>query len=115
MNSFPLRKTILEQIHYPQKYQETVFYLSVILALFQFKMLRGKLNKEQSVLKKFTDQLITSDDDLVTFGLHLGYTFETVKQTKTNHPKSVEGAALDLVCLWWDHDNSSRRKVNVLI
>ena len=71
---------------------------------------------EQSMLKKFTDQLITSDDDLVTFGLHLGFTCEAIKQSRTNHPHSVEGAGLDLVCRWWDQDtDTKRRKAEILI
>ena len=83
---------------------------------FQFKVLRSKLNKEQLVLKKFTDQLITCDDDLVSFGLHLGFTCETIRQTRTNHPRSVEGAALDLVCHWWDQNTDPKqRKAEILI
>ena len=88
-----------------------IFYLQ-----FQIKVMRQKLNKEQSALKKFTDELITSHDDLVTFGLHLGFTCETIKQTRTNHPHSVEGAALYLVCRWWDQNPATKeQKAEILI
>ena len=36
------------------------------------------------------------------FGLQLGFTYGAIQQTRTNHSQSVEGAALQLACLWWE-------------
>ena len=39
-----------------------------------------------------------------------------IKQTKTNHPGSVEGAALHLACLWWeDGMTTEEQKVPILL
>ena len=65
-------------------------------------MLGGETNKTQIMLRKVTSILISTDDDLMNFGLHLGFTYEMVIQRRSNHPRSVEGAAMALACHWWD-------------
>ena len=56
------------------------------------------------MLKSFTEELITSHDDLLTFALHLGFTYAMVQQARTNHPHSVERSALHLACMWWNQE-----------
>ena len=65
-------------------------------------MLTQELSRQQEMLADITNELITTDDKLTKFGLHLGFTYDMIQQTKTNHPGSVEGAALHLACLWWE-------------
>ena len=34
----------------------------------------------------------------------MDFHYEAITQARTNHPDSVEGAALGLVCRWWDQE-----------
>ena len=61
-------------------------------------MLGSEAKKEQSILKRVTQVLISTDGDLMEFGLHLGFTYEMIVQRRTNNPRNVEGAAMDLAC-----------------
>ena len=77
---------------------------------------KRELNRDHVMLKSVTEELITSHDDLVTFGLHLGFTCDKIEQMRTNHPCSVEGAALHLAYLWWNQEKaSSVNKAKVLL
>ena len=62
-----------------------------------------ELNRQQQILAEITKELIISEEDLMGFGLHLGFTYWAIQQTRTNHSQSVEGAALHLACLWWEN------------
>ena len=59
-------------------------------------------NKEQVMLRKVTEMLVSSHDNLFDFGLHLGFTYEQIEQRRTNCPFSVQIAALGLACQYWD-------------
>ena len=78
-------------------------------------MLGSKANKEQSILKRVTQVLISTDDDCL--GLHLGFTYEMVVQRRTNNPRNVEGAAMDLACHWWSYstDTVVQKKKQLLL
>ena len=77
---------------------------------------KQEMNRDQVMLKSVTEELITTHDDLVTFGLHLGFTCDKIAQMRTNHPCSVEGAALHLACLWWNQGKTpSVNKAKVLL
>ena len=78
------------------------YFLFVIHSCLQERMLGGETNKTQMMLMKVTTILISTDDDLMNFGLQLGFTYEMVIQKRSNHPRSVEGAAMALACHWWD-------------
>ena len=52
-------------------------------------------------MRKVTKRLITSDEDLVDFGLHLGFEQDEITQVRTNNPHSIENAAWNLACRWW--------------
>ena len=77
-------------------------------------MLTQELSRQQEILTDITNELTTTDDELTKFGLHLGFTYDMIQQTKTNHPGSVEGAALHLACLWWE-DGMTTEEVKVPI
>ena len=70
-------------------------------------MLGSEANKEQSILKRVTQVLISTDDDLMEFGLHLGFTYEMVVQRRTNNTRNVESAAMDLACHWWSYSTDT--------
>ena len=72
-----------------------------MLLPLQDGVLYSDTNKEQLALKKLTQRLITSIDDLISFGLYLGFTCNMIEQRITNNPRSVEGAAFTLACDWW--------------
>ena len=73
------------------------------------------LNQEQIRLRDVTREAVCSETELFDLGLHLGYTIEQIKQKRTNHPYSMENAALDMTCEWWDSDQQSDiKKIEVL-
>ena len=79
-------------------------------------MLTQELSRQQEILAEITRELITADDELMRFGLHLNFTYDMIQQTRTNHPQSVEGAALHLACLWWEDGMTTRdEKVPTLL
>ena len=79
-------------------------------------MLTKELSRQQEILAEITRELITADDELMRFGLHLNFTYDMIQQTRTNHPQSVEGAALHLACLWWEDGMTTRdEKVPTLL
>ena len=49
-----------------------------------------------------------SDTDLYDFGLVLGYQHHQIKQKRANHPFSIENAALEMVCEYWDCNSTSK-------
>ena len=61
-----------------------------------------KSNEDHLQLRSVTKLTICSDTEFYDFGLHLGYTFSQMKQKRTNHPHSIENAALEAVTEWWD-------------
>ena len=74
-------------------------------------ILESETNKDQLVLKKVTKRLVTSKDDLIEFGLYLGFTSDMIEQKVTNSPPIIEVAAFTLACHWWNFSiNSSYQK-----
>ena len=73
-------------------------------------VLYSDTNKEQLALKTVTQRLITSIDDLMSFGLYLGFTRNMIEQRITNNPRSVEGAAFALTCDWWSFEIKSGKE-----
>ena len=66
-------------------------------------------------LQIVTKQVICSDEDLYTFGLHLGLRVGQIRQKRTNNPHSVEIAALEAVTEWWDSGTKTRaQKVDTI-
>ena len=53
--------------------------------------------------------------ELVDFGLHLGYTFDQIKQKRTNHPHNIENAALEVATEWWDTCSKSYNEKSQII
>ena len=80
---------------------------SFISLFLQEKIFRSETNREQLLLKRVTQMLISTDDDLMEFGLYPGFTYDMVVQKRTNNPGSIEGAAMDLACHWWKYSNDS--------
>ena len=64
----------------------------------------NKTNKDQKILKELTKKLVTSDDNLWDFGLHLDFTYEQIEQKRNNNPRCVELAAFTLACHWWNYE-----------
>ena len=73
-------------------------------------MLTKELSRQHEILADITNELITTDDELTRFGIQLGFTYDMIQQTRTNHLRSVEGAALHLACLWWEHGMTTRHE-----
>ena len=53
-------------------------------------------------MRRITKRLINTDDDLLDFGLQLGFARDEIFQMKTNNPNSIETAAWGLACEWWE-------------
>ena len=68
----------------------------------QVKVKQQEVSRDQLLLREVTKLLVTSDVNLVDFGLHLGFGRDEITQMKTNNPNSVETAAWGLACNWWD-------------
>ena len=77
---------------------------------FQIDVLTQELSRQQGILAEITREIITTGDELTRFGIHLGFTYDMIQQTRTNHPGSVEGAALHLACLWWEDGIPTREE-----
>ena len=77
---------------------------------FEIDALTKDLSRQQQILEEITKELVIFEEDLTGFGLHLGFTHEMIQQTRTNHPGSVEGAALHLTCLWWSDGMATREE-----
>ena len=78
--------------------------------------IKARLNREQQTLHEITNEVITSREDLDTLGMELHFTYGAVEQAVTNHPNSVEGAALNLVCRWWDKEpETTQKKTDILV
>ena len=60
------------------------------------------------LLQHVTKLTICSDEDLYTFGLHLGLRVGQIRQKRTNNPNSIEIAALEAVTEWWDSCTKGR-------
>ena len=52
-------------------------------------------------MRRITKRLISTDEDLLDFGLNLGFERDEIIQMKTNNPNSIETAAWCLACEWW--------------
>ena len=79
-------------------------------------MLTKELSRKQQILAEITKELIINEEDLVGFGLQLDFTYGMIQQTRTNHSRSVEGAALHLACLWWEDEMfTEEEKVAILL
>ncbi len=59
-------------------------------------------NMDQRMLQRVARELVSSPQDLDSFGLHLGFHHREIQQTKHNHWNNIEGAAWTLACQWWD-------------
>ena len=78
--------------------------------------MKKELNRQQQILAEITKELIISEEDLMGFGLNLGFMYGRILQTRTNHPRCVEGAALHLACMWWEGGmTTGDEKVAVLL
>ena len=75
-----------------------MYFIFMLYSIFQEMMLDSETNKTHIMLRKVTRILVSTDDDLMDFGLHLGFTYEMIIQKRTNNPHSVEGAAMDMAC-----------------
>ena len=75
---------------------------------FQVTAEPTELNRDQISLREITKEAVCSDTDLYDFGLLLGYQHHQIKQKRANHPFSIENAALEMVCKYWDCNSTSR-------
>ena len=84
-----------------------MWFQIVVHSILQERIVGSETNIRQQMLRNVTRKLISTVDDLMDFGLHLGFTYEMIIHKRTNHPGSVEGAAMDLACHWWDHSTET--------
>ena len=62
------------------------------------------------MLKNITKETITSDLELIEFGLQLDLSPSMVKQKLRDYPRSIETASYMVVSEWWDSCSSSREE-----
>lgn len=75
-----------------------------------------KSNADHLRLRDMTKMLITDDIKLIDFGLQLGCTFNEIKQKITNHPRSIEAAAMAVAAEWWDSSKKTfSQKVQIVL
>ena len=74
------------------------------LVFQQNEVRKRESNKDERLLRDITKMLVVIEDDLIDFGLLLGFERYEIKQIYTNNPRSVENAAWELACDWWNKD-----------
>ena len=57
----------------------------------------------------------TTEDDCINFLLELGYKRGPIDQQVTNHPRSIQTAAWNLTCRWWDSEPDFAVKAEKLL
>ena len=64
---------------------------------------------------KVIKELISTNEDLMDFGLHLGFTYEMIIQKRGNNFRRVADVAMDLAHHWWVHCTETvDRKIRIL-
>ena len=71
---------------------------------------QSKSNEEHTLLRRITKRLTSTQEELLDFGLHLGFVRDDIVQMLTNNPGSVESAGCGLACEWWKVGNESPAK-----
>ena len=78
--------------------------------LLQDELKNQKSNEDHTLLRKITKRLISTQEELLDFGLHLGFGRDDIVQMLTSNPGSVESAGWGLACEWWKVGNESPAK-----
>ena len=76
---------------------------------------RNESNTDDKMLRKITKLLATTEDDCINFLLELGYKQGPIDQQVTNHPRSIQTAAWNLTCRWWDSEPDFAVKAEKLL
>ena len=103
---------------FPKLQHEDGLFLGKVLHTFcmQDELEIKSSNEDHKLLRSVTRETITSDLELIDFGLQLDLPPSMVKQKLCDYPRSIETASYMVVSEWWDACGSSREeKYRVLL
>ena len=77
---------------------------------FQEELQLEATNQDHRLLRSLTRDIITSDLELIDFGLQLDLPPSMVKQKLRDYPRSIEMASYMVASEWWDSCSNSREE-----